>query len=171
MGLHRRAAVLARSVVTVAVVGALAVGAAACGGGDDGKDAKGKGSSTTTTTIHFSGDDSAAFCTQLADFQSRFNAATLDVDSLPADKRADTWKAALDAISGLQSAASSEIEPAVKLLHQRIEAVLPALAAADYDISKVPASALAELRTTESAAATARIEAYGTQVCRTDDGK
>jgi hypothetical protein len=146
---------------------------AGCGGDDaeNGKDAKADKEGSTSTTFTFSGASSEAFCARYLEFINTYSTASLDPAAVPVEEVARRWAAAIAALEAMEADANAEIAPDVTLLRERIQALLPALAAVGYDPMKVPEADREQLQDEASQQASSRLTAYSTQVCEPRSGK
>ena len=153
-------------------VAALAV-AACSGGDDDGSAADGAAadrapSTSTSTSIVFTGDPGSPFCTQLRD--ARLEVALDEEAASPADVEA-AFTAVLEALAVVAEQSPPELAEDTTLVLAGMVALDDALRAVGYsydDLAGDPARAVAVSRAANDpafAVANARIEAYRTQVC------
>jgi hypothetical protein len=114
---------------------------------------------TTTTTPKFSGSATSNYCNVAR------QVSQISVQNLSTDPR--TIVAQVDAIAGpYLAAAPPAIHDDVVLFIGAIQQLEAAIKAANYDLTKVPASAYTPLQDPKIAAAVARINAYNGQVCQ-----
>ena len=121
-------------------------------------------STTSTTRVDFTGTGSAEFCAA----DSRLNAAiaqqaptTTDAASLQAD-----FQRRADAVKQLATLAPAEIAPDVQTISAAYQQLIPALAAAGYDMSKVSQAARAAPQTPGVPLAGQRLSQYTERICK-----
>ena len=149
--------------VVVVLIGMLAT--AACGGGSSTKTS----ASVTTslgatlptgpsTTAHFSGSSSSTFCNQVRSLQN-----TTKVN--PSADLKTTFQAFDSVASQVGSSAPSAIKADIVILIEGLRKLRDALAAANYDFTKVDPATLQSLQDPKFKASTDRVNAYVQQVC------
>ena len=121
-------------------------------------------STTSTTRVDFTGTGSAEFCAA----DSRLNAAiaqqaptTTDAASLQAD-----FQRRADAVKQLATLAPAEIAPDVQTISAAYQQLIPALAAAGYDMSKVSQADRAATQTPGVTLAGQRLSQYTERICK-----
>lgn len=177
-----------RKPIALLFVGALALTLAACGGDDSSSSsgsqapaassgagdtsASGGGSSAGTTAVpNFSGSGSSAFCSQANELQGVFGGQSF-TNTDPSSLKQD-YENAQKALKDLESKAPDEIKADVKTLNDALGTLMDVFASVDYDVTKLASDpeAAAKLQSFDSQElqdASARVEAYLTQVCGID---
>jgi hypothetical protein len=180
-----------RKPLALFLAGVFVVGLAACGGDDGGSiagpgttsgssgseapaassDAGGGGSAGTTAVPDFSGSGGDAFCGQAQDFEGVFGGESF-TNTDPASLK-DDYAKAQDALDELADKAPDEIKADVQTLSNALSTLIEVFESVDYDFTKLaqdPAAAakLQEFDSQELTDASARVEAYLTQVCGID---
>jgi hypothetical protein len=126
----------------------------------------------STSTPSFSGDKNSDFCTYIKDIANSDLAANLGEDS---SKLKDDLSQINDVLSQAQSKAPAEIKGDLATVANGIKQYRDFLAQYDYDVAKLTAAAQKDPTVLQKVTdafsdpkyeqATARIEAYGQQVC------
>jgi len=146
----------------------LALVLAGCGGGS-GSGGSGK-RGTTTTTKPRTTTTTGAKDTASGPFCERFQALQAQLAQLvqqPANSTTkDRFDLALRGMKELEPLAGDQIKSALATTVSVYEQIAPALAAAGYDASKLPADARAKLDSQEYKDATGRLDAYVTTNCQ-----
>jgi len=169
---------------------AIVVGLAACG--DDGgsavgpdatsgssgseapaasSDAGGGSSAGTTAVPDFSGSGGEAFCGQAKDLEGVFSGDSFS-NTDPASLK-DDYEKAQSALDDMADKAPDEIKGDVQTLSNALGTLIEVFESVDYDFTKLvqdpqAAAKLQEFDTQELSDASARVEAYLTQVCGID---
>ena len=181
-----------RKPLALLVAAAFVVGLAACGGDDGGSaavgpdatssssgseapaassDTGGGGSAGTTAVPDFSGSGSQEFCGQAKDFEGVFGGESF-TNTDPASLK-DDYAKAQNALDDLADNAPDEIKADVQTLSGALKTLIDVFESVDYDFTKLAqdptaAAKLQEFDTQELQDASARVEAYLTQVCGID---
>ena len=140
-----------------------------CSGGGDDDEA----SPTTvpaagpTTTVSvptsFTGQDSTQFCTLARTYNERFT--NVGANPTPAQLRTAT-REGQTAITQALNAAPAEIKGDVQRLANAFNGFLTELEKVNFEASRLPPTALAQLSTPEFQASTTRFQAYTRTVCK-----
>lgn len=161
---------LRRSLAACAV--ALAV-LAGCSGGDDKEDAAtsstapastAAGSPTTLRPVdtRFTGQNSAQFCTLAKTYNERFT--SVGTNPTPAQLRT-VAREGQTAITQALNAAPAEIKKDVEVLATTFNGLLSEFEKANFEVAKVPPTALAPLSSPEFQMSTTRFQSYIRTVC------
>jgi len=131
----------------------------------------GGGSAGTTAVPNFSGSGSSAFCGQAKELQGVFGGQSF-TNTDPSSLKSD-YENAQKALKELESKAPDEIKADVKTLNDALGTLMDVFASVDYDVTKLATDpeAAAKLQSFDSQElqdASARVEAYLTQVCGID---
>jgi hypothetical protein len=129
------------------------------------------GSAGTTAVPNFSGSGGEAFCGQAKDFESVFGGESFS-NTDPASLK-DDYEKAKSALDDLADKAPDEIKSDVETLSSALSTLMDVFASVDYDVTKLAqdpeaAAKLQDFDTQELSDASARVEAYLTQVCGID---
>jgi hypothetical protein len=129
------------------------------------------GSAGTTAVPDFSGSGGEAFCGQAKDFESVFGGESFS-NTDPASLKSD-YEKAKSALDDLASKAPDEIKSDVETLSGALSTLMEVFESVDYDVTKLAqdptaAAKLQDFDTQELSDASARVEAYLTQVCGID---
>lgn len=155
---------------TFAACGVALLVLAGCSGGNDKAapttTAVGAASGPTTTVrpvnTSFSGANSAQFCALARTYNDRFT--SVGSNPTPAQLRT-VAREGQTAISQAVGAAPAEIKPDVEVLARVFGALLTGLEGVNFEVAKLPPTALAGLSSPEFTAASQRFQAYNKSVC------
>jgi hypothetical protein len=172
-----------RKPVALVIACAFVFALAACGddsgsatattGGSSGSEAPaasdGGSSAGTTAVPDFSGSGSKEFCSQAKGFEDTLGSGDFGQSSDPAQLK-DDFGNAEDALKKLESSAPDEIKDDVSTVSAALTSLIGVLESANYDFTKLAQdpAALAQLESFSSQEVTdasARVEAYLSQVC------
>jgi hypothetical protein len=147
--------------MSVALIGALALGACGDDGGtNDGSAATTTSRPTTTEVPTFTGDADSEFCALLRD---------VDLRTITGDGEGSSVEAAfqqlIDLFLDAELVAPPEIKPDMTLLGQGIFLLDQSLFDVGYDFDKLPDDVVRAVNDPAFAEAGARITAYRQQVC------
>ncbi len=128
----------------------------------------GSGSADTTEVPDFSGSGGGEFCGQAQEFDQLFGDQSFAADDPAAIE--DSFNQAQDALDQLASSAPDEIKADVNTVKAALDSLVEVFESADYDFTKLAQDpeALAKLESFDSQEVTdasARVQAYLTQVC------
>jgi hypothetical protein len=163
--------VFVRRFLTIFLVVLAFTGLAACGDDDDATESGAQDDSSTTvdddtaTTkddSDFSGKGSGDFCDLLREYDKAFTENPDFTDKAAVKAQ---FEALGKAIETLSKEAPSEIKADVDITVTAFGKFLAALAAADYDFTKVDQAAVGDLDKPEVKAAGERLDKYGEDVC------
>ena len=140
------------------------------GGGDDDQaapttTAQAAGGPTTTVRpvdTSFTGQNSAQFCTLARTYNERFS--SVGSNPSPAQLRTVT-REGQTAISQAVSAAPAEIKPDVEVLARTFTGLITELEKVNFEVARLPPTALQSLQAPEFQASTTRFQAYTRSVC------
>lgn len=134
-------------------------------GGDDDKAAPSTAPAnapSTTAAPTFTGQDSAQFCALAKTYTERF--ANVGANPSPAQLRTVT-REGQTAITQAVSAAPAEIKADIQLLATTFTGLMTELEKVNFDVSRLPPTALGQLSSPQFQAATTRFQAYTRTVC------
>jgi hypothetical protein len=157
---------------TVAACGVVLLVLAGCSSGGDDKaapttTAAGTPSTGPTSTVRpvdtsFTGQNSTQFCTLARTYNDRFT--QVGTNPTPAQLRI-VAREGQTAITQAVTAAPAEIKNDVQVLANAFGSLLSELEKVNYDVSKLPPSAVTSLTAPEFQASTTRFQAYLRTVC------
>lgn len=154
-----------------AAVVALAAGLLGLVGCNDSDDDGATASATTvppvvttrTVDTSFTGEGSAELCSQMATFLSQSG----DVGATPdPGQMRERVESSVTAIEQAAATAPAEIKPDVEAVATTFTAVADALAAANYDVTRVDLAPLQQLQSEAFLDSIARLQAYLANVCQ-----
>jgi hypothetical protein len=146
----------------------VAIGGLAGCGDDDSSTATDKvtttveGGDTDTTKVDFSGKGSGDFCKLFRDYTAKA-ATSPDLTSKEAVKT--QFEGLGTAVDELEKQAPAEIKADVKITATAFGKLIAALAAVDYDFTKVDQAAVSDISSPDVQAAGERLQQYSTDVC------
>lgn len=134
-------------------------------------DAGGDSSAGTTAVPDFSGSGGEAFCGQAKDLEGVFSGDSFS-NTDPASLK-DDYEKAQSALDDMADKAPDEIKGDVQTLSNALGTLIEVFESVDYDFTKLAqdpqaAAKLQEFDTQELSDASARVEAYLSQVCGID---
>lgn len=146
-------------VAAILVGGCLGAAIAGCGGGDSSRATTGQ-RSTSTAPPRFKGSANSEVCQLITAIEADSNNSDTD----PASTR-DFYRRLFELRGQLVSAAPAEVKADMEVFIDGYHQIDKALAAVDYDRSKVAPEKLAIMNDPKFEAAISRVGAYATQVC------
>lgn len=152
---------------TLAACGVALLVLAGCSGGGDDEAAPTTSTPAPTTTVRpvdtsFTGQNSAEFCGLARTYNERF--AGVGPNATPAQLRT-LAREAQTAISQAINAAPAEIKPDVEVIARTFGTLLTELEKVNFEVTRLPPTAVQALQAPEFAQATTRFQAYSRAVC------
>ncbi len=119
-------------------------------------------STTVVVTPTFTGQDSAQYCALAKTYADRFS--SVGANPTPAALRAAT-REGQTAIAQAVNVAPAEIKADIQFLANTFNGLQAELERVNFDVSRLPPTALSQLSTPQFQAATTRFQAYTRTVC------